>query len=236
MLEDHADARRSRAASNQHRRRVLRHQGRRPTRPIATRRAPQRVRPHEVDRALRRRAADDREGLPLVIVMPGLVYGPGTAAGALRYPIRSITCKGGCRWCLAGRRSAGATWTNTGALATCSRWRRGAPGESYIITGPRAHVRARLRCCRQVRQRARAARAPRAANHAQRCRAHEAGGAAFVSLPSALQPGGAAGAGRHDITSDPATRPCASWALPPARSRRDWPRRSNTDSRAIGRA
>jgi nucleoside-diphosphate-sugar epimerase len=75
------------------------------------------------------------EGLPVVIVMPGLVYGPGDTAlsGEL---IRDVA---------QGRRvvipaGGGACWAHVADVATghTLAMQRGVPGESYMLAGPTA--------------------------------------------------------------------------------------------------
>ena len=78
-----------------------------------------------------------RKGLPVVIVQPGVVYGPGDRGP---WPTRSSpTCGENCPWCRRRAPTAGAMWP-TSPGRTCSPWRRGGVGESYIIGGPCAEL------------------------------------------------------------------------------------------------
>jgi nucleoside-diphosphate-sugar epimerase len=74
-----------------------------------------------------------RDGLPLVIVMPGAVYGPGDTSG-----IRTVF-----RLYLDGELPAvpagsGFSWAHVDDVATAHRlaMERGKPGETYIVAGP----------------------------------------------------------------------------------------------------
>jgi nucleoside-diphosphate-sugar epimerase len=90
------------------------------------------------------RVAEDfvTEGLPVVIVQPGLVYGPGDTAqtGALIAQV------------VRGRRpqvpaGGGACWAHVDDIAAghVLAMERGTPGESYMLAGPRATLAEGLR-------------------------------------------------------------------------------------------
>jgi nucleoside-diphosphate-sugar epimerase len=91
------------------------------------------------------------QGLPLSIVMPGLVYGPGDTSGmhgARRSaPAALADDAGQTAFCWAHVEDT--------ARAHILTMERGKPGETYIIAGPR-HVRIRIRSGRVARQRSRA--------------------------------------------------------------------------------
>ena len=74
-----------------------------------------------------------RRGLPLVIAMPGAVYGPGDH-GDLAQP-SGPTCGEGCRWLPPGPPSAGPTW-RMWLPASWGPWSTAEPGETYILGGP----------------------------------------------------------------------------------------------------
>jgi dihydroflavonol-4-reductase len=74
------------------------------------------------------------EGLPLVVVMPGMVYGPGDTSqmgGLLRQALegRRVLLPGG---------GTGVCWSHVDDVvqAHVAAMERGAPGRSYIVTGP----------------------------------------------------------------------------------------------------
>lgn len=74
------------------------------------------------------------EGLPLVIVLPGAVYGPGDT-GALRTALVDLLRK---RLPVTPRRTAFCWgYIEDTARGHVQAMERGTPGESYIITGPR---------------------------------------------------------------------------------------------------
>jgi nucleoside-diphosphate-sugar epimerase len=76
------------------------------------------------------------QGLPLVIVMPGVVYGPGDTSQLGKLLLRAVTGK---RLLLPGGRT-GVCWAHVEDVARAHvlamERGRGQPGESYIIAGP----------------------------------------------------------------------------------------------------
>jgi nucleoside-diphosphate-sugar epimerase len=84
------------------------------------------------------------QGLPLIIVQPGVVYGPGDTSA-----VRSIfvtTCGAACRSCRPARPPAGDTWT-TRRMHTSRRWSADVPARA--TSSPARRTRCATRCGRR---------------------------------------------------------------------------------------